>query len=393
MKIMLLSHELPPVGGGGGRAAWELAKRLAAREHDVTILTCSWQDLPARSVVEGVVVIRVTSARSRIDRSTVPEMMDYVRGALRQAPPAVEEQHPDIIHAFFALPAGLVARRLGNRTGIPYVISLRGADVPSGQVKRFRWVYPFAVPVFRRVISDAAAVVALSEGLRRQALRHAPNASIELIPNGVDRSLFHPDEDSPGESESDAAAGSGRRLLYVGRLVAKKNVAALIEALDAVRSTTNMDVALDVVGSGPEEADLRRAAARPGLAGHVSFHGWRERSELPTFYRSADALVLPSLNEGMSNTVLEAMACGLPVIATDVSGTRELLGNGEAGIVVPAGDVDALRDAVVDLLEDGAKRSKLAAAGLQRAGSLDLDAVAGQYESLYAGVLSERGFS
>ena len=176
-----------------------------------------------------------------------------------------------------------------------------------------------------------------------------------------------------GEPEASEAV----RLLYVGRLIPLKGVGVLLSALAGLSNVT-----LTVAGDGPEAERLAGLAGEYGMS--VRFHGNVAHEELPELYRAHDAFVLPSRNEGMSNTVLEAMASGLPVIVTDVGGTAELVeGN---GVVVPVDDEGALRGAVVALRDDLGKRGEMGERSREIALEYSWEKVAEEYLALYGEV-------
>ena len=187
----------------------------------------------------------------------------------------------------------------------------------------------------------SSGLIANSPGLFALARRACPVADIDLIPNGVDVGAFYP--------PTRRRPANPLRLLCVGRLVRQKGIMYLLTALARSHATA----CLRVVGDGPERVRLMRAAEAHGLASRVQFTGWSCRADLLEHYQWADVFVLPSLDEGMPNVVLEAQASGLPVIGTDVAGTRDLVEPGRTGALVPATDVDALA-ATIDLLDDDA---------------------------------------
>ncbi|MGH7041631.1 MAG: glycosyltransferase, partial [Acetobacteraceae bacterium] len=175
----------------------------------------------------------------------------------------------------------------------------------------------------------AAALVAVSGALAEALIAlGAPPAKVTVLRNGVDLALFRPPAD---RATARAALGlSGPTLVSVGHLIERKGHDLVIEALAGLPGWS-----LLIVGEGPERARLEALAARPGLAGRVRLLGVRPHAELPTLYGAADALVLASSREGWANVLLESMACGTPVVASDIWGNPEVVGAPDAGLVVP----------------------------------------------------------
>jgi glycosyltransferase involved in cell wall biosynthesis len=250
----------------------------------------------------------------------------------------------DVVHAHWLL-AGLVAVMLRR----PAVIQVWGTDVVLAQ--RAPWL---ARPVLRR----ARAVVAASEELAAAARRLGAR-NVRVIPGGID---LPPEPGPPAEPP---------HLLYVGRLAPEKGVRQLAEA-------TVGGLPLEVAGDGPLRALLPQA------------RGVVPRDGLPALYAAAAAVVVPSLREGFGMACLEAMAHGRPVVASDTGGLRDLVVDGETGLLVPPGDVPALRAALERILADPELRARLGAAAYERAQLFAWPAIAERLVALYAEAASPR---
>lgn len=359
MKLWLVNYELPPLGAGAGNATAHLARELARMGHSITVLTAAYGGLPRRERRDGYDVQRVACLRRRKDRSTPFEMATFALSAsLRML---TQRARPDVVIAFFGFPSGPVAATLRRIGGVPYIISLRGGDVPGHPPKRLERPHRVLRPFLVRLWRGAFAVTAPSRGLADMARRSAPELAVHVIPNGVDCAAF-----APPEAGRDGATGGegreGRRILFSGRLSDKKQVKDLVAAVAGLDGPWTLTLA----GDGPRRADLEAQVAACGCADRVTFLGWVDRARLPEVYAAADVFAFPSQGEGLPNTVLEAMASGLPVVATQVCGTDELVTHGETGILYPLGDVDALRAGLRRLLDDAALRRRYGAAGRRR---------------------------
>jgi len=368
LKILLLNSEYPPIGGGAGNATANLARELSGLGHEVTVVTTrygsflhdEWQAGAAGSRFR---LYRVPALRRRMERSGALEQAIFILGATWGTVGLMRRWKPDAMIAFFGVPSGMVVflLQLWYRN-IPYIVSLRGGDVPGFRPYDFALYHRIIAPILRLVWHRAAAVVANSQGLRALALAFDRKTPIQIIPNGVDIQRFAP--------ETHARQWQPPRLLFVGRVVYQKGLDLLLEALAGLKSEPWQ---LTVVGDGSQRKPLQDQAQQLGIADRIQFAGWLSSEQLIPLYQQANLFVFPSRHEGMPNAVLEAMACGLPVIATKIAGNEELIvSGGEAisatGILVPPEDVSALRTALEKILTNAALRMEMGNAAWQRVG-------------------------
>ena len=236
----------------------------------------------------------------------------------------------NIVVAFFTIPGGLVASLLRK----PFILMLRGSDVPfhDPRFHRIDMVLQHIVPLIWKC---ASRVVANSEGLKEEAISIYP-VDIDVIPNGVDIKKFYPSEDR-----------DIKQILSCGRLSPVKNFDLLIDAFSIVKNEIN-DAKLRIIGDGPERRNLESKIAELGLKDCVDLSGAANHDEMPHIYRTSGVYVLTSHNEGMNNTLLEAIASGLPIVSTHVGGVDELIGDN--GIIIEERDPDILADAIVRII-------------------------------------------
>ena len=254
---------------------------------------------------------RLTSATLHADEEW------FCRAAWRRI--AASPHKPDLVHAH----ALHQAARL-RVDGIPVVINLPGE--PNAR--------------YTRDLMRADALVA--DGWAAQHLPARLGLSIDRVPKGVDAERFRPD----GPSLRDELYLTGRRVVIaVTRLVPIKNIRLLVDAIAMIRARVP-ETHLVIVGDGPERAAVRARAGELDLADSVTFAGSVPQHDTPAFYRTADVFALSSDFDNSPNAVLEAMACGLPVVATDVGGVRDFVVERAGGAVVPPGDAPALADAL-----------------------------------------------
>jgi teichuronic acid biosynthesis glycosyltransferase TuaC len=245
----------------------------------------------------------------------------------------------DVIDAHYFYPDGVAAAKLGRALRLPVVITGRGTDLTlipqaAGPRDQIRWA-----------AQEASATVAVCDDLRRRLIRlGAPRDRAVVLRNGVDLELFAPVE---RQAARDAFELRGFTLLSVGALIPRKGHALTIEAV-----AQSPDCSLLIAGDGPLRAELEGLAVRLGVADRVRFLGEIPHGELPQLYTAADVMVLASSREGWANVLLEAMACGTPVIASDVNGTAEVVRTPAAGRLLAERTPAAILAALSDLRGD-----------------------------------------
>ena len=329
------------MGAGAATAAQAIARSLAAAGHPSTVLTAGLGDLVGASDDGGVRLVRLPSRRRRRESATISEMVSFMVHAGGAVSRIVRSERIEGIIAFFSFPSGPAAWWAHRNTGVPYVISLRGGDVPGAE-PRLALVHRCLGPFRRRILRSARAVVANSPGLKEMSEKADPVA-VHMIPNGVDTAFFAPA--APPRPENPRP-----RLLFVGRFQAQKNLLWMLEQLAEIRRGAGLSFALDLVGDGPLRPALSARVRELNLAGVVQFHGWKDRAELRAFYQAADLVINPSLYEGMPNVVLEAMACGRPVLASRVPGNDSAVVDRVTGWLFPLHDAAGFSDCVRTLL-------------------------------------------
>lgn len=343
-------HVLPTLGVGG----LELATARVAR------------GLLARGVCSHVLCL---DGESRID-AELGQMPVHCLGGRRGVGPVaqvVRQVAPDVVHArnWGAWPDAALACLAEGRSR-RLVFSFHGLDRPPPMPLRRRLA-------FRALAKVTAEVFTVSHASRRLLVEHVglSAARVKVIPNGVDTLRF-----SPGPQRAEAGV-----IGTVGSLTAVKNHRLLIDVLARLRRQ-GLPVSLRIAGGGPLRGELERAARAAGVAELVEMPG--PVDDVPGFLRGLDVFVLTSDSEQHPNALLEAMACGLPCVATDVGGVREVLGGGDYGALAAPGDAQALTDAVAHLLRDAARRRELALASRGRVQqAYSLAAMLDAYDTMY----------
>jgi teichuronic acid biosynthesis glycosyltransferase TuaC len=257
---------------------------------------------------------------------------------------AVDEKRVDMIDAHYIYPDGVAAVWLGQRLGIPVVITARGTDV--------NLIPQYAVPrrLIRRAIDGAAALIGVSAAIKAALVElGAPPDKVTVLRNGVDTLLFRPVD----RTQAREAQGVVRpTLVSVGLLIERKGHHRVIEAM-----TQLPELDLIIVGEGPERGRLTALIDRLGLANRVRLLGSRPHAELPMLYGAADALVLASSREGWANVLLESMACGTPVVASNIWGNPEVVQEPAAGVIAAENTPEGIASAIRCLFADPPART------------------------------------
>lgn len=379
MKVLFVTHSYPRVpGDAAGSFLWHLAVALRTEGVQVRVIAPSGDDVPAHDVFDGIAVDRFRYAprkyenlaytgnmATEVQRSWSAKfaLVGFLGSEFAAATRIRREFAPDIVHAHWWFPGGLVGSWVATMGHLPMVTTMHGTDVRLARSKSF------AQPLFRHVMRHSAAVTTVSRWLADEVEAMMPGLRPQVAPMPVSTAMF-----SPG------GARRADRLLFVGRLNAQKGIGDLVNALAAMRHAAT----LDVVGDGPDRAALVARAESLGVAGRIRWLGAMPQTQLPDVYRSATALVVPSIGEGLGLVAVEAQLCQTPVVAYASGGTTDTVRDGETGVLVPAGDVAALTAALDALLADPARQAALGQGGRMNALAMFApESAARRYAELY----------
>jgi len=351
MHILMLSHEFPPLGGGGGRVCYEIARELVDLHCKVTVITTNHRNLPSQEFVDGIEIHRVYGNRKSDLHNNVPiTMASFLTLGTQKARYCIAQTSIDLIHAYFTIPAGLSGVWLKKQTHLPLIVSPHGSDVPHHNPEKFNLPIRLLTPIIKHVWKNADRVVTVSDGLRQTAWRTATNIPIDVIHNGIDTHHFTPPNIPPKNKIP--------QLIAVGRLVKLKGLHHLLEALAQVKQQ-NHAFHLKIAGDGPEKADLQKRSEHLGLKDSVTFLGHMPYENLPHLYQQSDLFILPSLAESFGQVFAEAMACGLPIIGSTTGGIPEVVGPHQQDCLITPGDVPALTQKISALLTSPNQRQML----------------------------------
>jgi D-inositol-3-phosphate glycosyltransferase len=377
MRVAMVSEHASPLAvlGGvdaGGQNVHVAALAQAMARHGVDVVVHTRRDdlgLPRKvRLAPGVTVDHVMAGPPEPvpKDELLPYMDDFARDLHRQW----RLHRPDVVHAHFWM-SGTAALAAARPLGIPVVLTFHAL----GNVKRRHQGDKDTSPAGRleieqRLVRESDRIVATCSDEVFELLRlGGDRRRISVVPCGVDLTTFH--TAAPPEPRVEGR----HRVACVGRLVERKGVGNAIEALGLLRAAGGPDTELIVAGGpdagaldgDPEVERLRAVARHAGVEDRVVFRGRMGREELPALFRSADVAVCVPWYEPFGIVPLEAMACGVPVVASAVGGLVDTVVHGKTGVHVPARRPDAVADALADLLADPARASALGRAGARRA--------------------------
>ena len=378
MKILMLNYEFPPIGGGAGNAHLCLLKEYAGYSNlKVDVLTSAPKPgFTAEKFAENIIIYKVGVHKKNLHHWRKIEVIEW----LIKAPPhyrrILQDTNYDLVHAFFGFPTGWLCYRTAKK--LPYIISLRGSDVP-GAHSRLALDYKILGPVFKAIWKKAAVLVACSEGLKSRALRFLPSVSIDVVPNGVEPDRFSPAETRKKENVL--------KLLTVGRLSVTKRIEMLIDAVEMLLRD-GRKVHFTIVGGGGLEHKLRQIVSKRNLIKAIELTGRIESEKMPPVYHQSDIFVSASMQEGMSNAMLEAMACSLPIVTTHCEGVQELIADN--GIVVKEAHAETIAEAIRTLADDRRMRRQMSIAARKQVELFSWKNIANQHIEIYRKVIEKR---
>jgi len=376
MRILVLVHEFPPVGGGGGRVAEDICGKLAKRGHQVKVLTTHVKGLLREEERNGFHLIRFRSLRLQPYRATFLSMVVYVLAGLWVGLRLISSFKPDVIHAHFAVPAGALAWMLSRVSGIPYVLTVHLGDVPGGVPEKtdewFRWIYPFTPNIWK----NAKEIVAVSEFTKQLALKKYKE-KIQVVPNGVDLSALIPNRiflnDPP-------------QIVFAGRFMEQKNPLQFVQTLNELKELKWQCV---MIGDGPLMTDVKCAIAEFGLEDRFQLTGWIDPQDVLTWFGKSDILFMPSRSEGLPVVGVQALAKGLAIVASRVGGFVDLVDDDRNGYLIQKTEAAKFSVFLSALLSDPKRLLSFRIASLEKARSFELDQIVKEYENIFLRVKND----
>lgn len=369
MRILTLIHEFPPIGGGGGRAAYDICCELTARGHDVTVLTAHMDGLPLDEKQDGFRLVRIPSKRTEAFTASFETMLSFDLAGLWAGLALIRRFRPDIIHTHFAVPAGALAYALSLLTGIPYILTAHLGDVPGGVPEKtarwFRWLKPFTKPIWK----CAKQVVAVSEFTRQLALAHY-SVDIRVIPNGADFTHLVTETIEVNRIP---------RIVFAGRFVSQKNPLVIVRVLSALN---DLDWTCSMLGDGPMFEEVKAEIEKQGMTERFHLTGWVTPADVLKEFSQSDILFMPSLSEGLPVVGVDALVKGLAIVASNIGGFLDLVDPEENGYLIEVEDEAGFSSALRELLSNRERLDQFRRASLEKAKDFDIEKIVDQYEAI-----------
>ena len=380
MNVLFLTHSFPrSEGDAAGSFILRLAVALRGENVNVRVVAPAGPGLPAEEEIEGISVERFRYAPRRYEKLAYTgnmatdvasswtarlALVGFLGSDFVHSVRARRSFEPELVHAHWWFPNGVVGTWVSGLARIPLVTTLHGTDV------RLARKVGVAKPLFGHVLKHSAAVTTVSRWLKEETEALVPGVHPTVAPMPVATNLF-----GPGSSRD------GQRLLFVGRLTDQKGAEHLLHALSSMKTPA---ASLDIVGDGPNREALKQLAQKLGVASRIRWHGQLSQSDLPPLYQRAAAVVIPSVDEGLGLVAVEALLCETPVVAFDSGGLRDVIQHEKTGLLVKPGDRAALASALDNLLARDGRGSQLGRAGrLYALSAFAPESAARRYAAIY----------
>lgn len=377
LKVLMVNYEFPPIGGGGGTTTRFLAKYISRLGVDVHVITAKPIEQDIYNHPDGFYIHYAGPVKNKLSGTHIPELVRFALTLIYYSKTIIKKIKPDLIHCFFTLPSGgfgLFCKKVYN---LPYITSALGADVPGFNIGDWRLDVYHCLTKFlsRSIWSNSSHIVANSSSLKDTGKKFFPEENIDIITNGVDTELFYPGKKTNQQEEV--------QLLFVSRLMLQKGVDTLIKTCKILKDRGINNFKLTIVGEGHLKNLMFSLIEQYGLKEKINFLGWKDLEELPDVFRSADIFILPSVMEGMSSVTLQAMATGLPIVASRVLGFEEILEENINGLTAEYNNAEEFADQIERLIKSPELRQKMSQNSLAKSKRFAWENIARQYLKLY----------
>ena len=378
LKVLMVNYEFPPIGGGGGTTTRFIAKYLSKLGVEVHVMTSN----PGKEDIvdhhEGYRMHYVGPIKNKLSGTHIPELARFALTIIYYSKIVLNRIKPDLLHCFFTLPSGSCGLYCKKVFNVPYITSVLGADVPGFNIGDWRLdaYHALTKPLSRAIWNNSSHVVANSLSLQETCKQFSPKHSIEIISNGVDTELFYPNKNKN-------ATSSEVQLLFISRLMPQKGIDTLINACNVLNQRGITNYKLTIVGEGHLKGLMFSLIEKYRIREKINYLGWKDLDELPDIYRKADIFILPSVMEGMPSVVLQAMASGLPIIASRVKGFEEVLEENVNGLFAEYNNPGQFANAIEKLIESESLRKSMSQKSIEKSKQFSWESIAKQYLELY----------
>ena len=371
MKICMISADFPPATSGISFAVYNLARRLVLRGYKVTVITRgNWDRNWEHEIVEGIDLYRVRFWPLYPYHVKIHGL--FIKALLNKL-----KLEFDVLHLH--TPLVPYFKKIG-----PYIATQHNTIISQINKRKILDFYSFVfktlknqlISIDQEIPKHASCVIATSKGVADELHRFygIPATKITVIPNGVDTDLFRP---------ADIAGIKGSRILYTGRLDAGKGIEDIVACAKIVCAELPAAVFV-IIGDGPLSRSMKQWVYDANLESNFQFVGWVNQQYLVEYYQQASVYLFPSYSEGMPLTLLEAMSCACPCVATDIVGNADVVLDGGTGFLVPPGNPKSLAEAIVKLLTDEQLRKQMGTNARKRVlAEYDWNIIVGMVEEVY----------
>lgn len=351
----MINNEYPPLGGGTATINQLVLQELAKDRDIITdLITSSGTSASLEERIgDRSRIFRLPVKRNHIHHASNYELIRFAVSALQFGNTLLKKTKYDLIFAWASVPAGVVAYWLSYFYKIPYIVRVSGPDIP-GFERRYRHIYPLLLPILKRVWKAARTNIVKCDAEEKLLRQSFASCSISLVRNGIDVSMFKEAPDQPSIP---------LRIVSVGRLIERKRHYLLMEAVQLL-CQRGVEVRLNLIGDGDDRSKLEKIARSLNLEGKIVFSGYVPREDLPKILSHHHLYATCSEAEGMSVATLEALAAGLPILATASGGMEMLVRDGVNGYLLEESSPQLLADKIeyltkhLSLLEVMGKESK-----------------------------------
>jgi len=326
MKILILNYEYPPLGGGAGIITMHIAKNFAKRGNIVVVVTAWYNGLSEiEPINNNLEIIRLKSKPKFMHRSFPLEMYSWMKMANKFLSTYLKNNRFDICLANFSIPGGYVAKNIKKKFGLPYCILSHGHDIPWYYPRQMFFYHLILYFIIRSVclksLLNFVQTTFMKQNIDRFTGKRLNHKNI-IIPNGIE----------PFKNLLNDRAKQPFTIIFVGRFVNQKDTFTLLKALKELK---RMDIPfrLFMVGDGPLRKKMEKFVKKNDFKDTV-FTGWIPQEQVQSYYQKSHIMVTPSRAEGMSIANMEALAAGVFLITTPVSGNREMLSYCKNGVLV-----------------------------------------------------------